>query len=272
MMRKWLFLMLISSLVSTVVVFTALHIRQTPFRSGTDAYLPMRTLMPIEGAALLKAEDARKPSEYSRTVITDVDQTSVGLLTRDYPIRVSGPTQTVSESHGSVEVSNQTFRLVSNSWESYVSYYKVPRKPIEALLGTQLGVTPAREWYRSRFNEDKISFSSERIPVYVVTEIVLLTVLMTVIVAIFWKSHWLLWLPGVAAVEFLLFITIIVYSPAFLDADWFHQRVVIEDAALLLLYPFFLVPYGLFLVPLSFIAYLFMLAYRSHFIRRTTSD
>jgi len=267
--KRWLVLILFPFLLSAALVTTALFFRQTPHRSGTDAYLPIRALSAIEGAALLKAEDTRKPSDYSRTVVTGVDEGYVRILTRDYPIQVAAPTETVPESHGSVTVAGQTFRLVSNSWESYVSFYKIPRKPLEALVGRTLSVTSIEERNRSRFNEDKVSFSSEKVLQYAITEVIVLSSLLFVVAAVFTKCHWLLWLPGVAGTEFSLFLFVRVYSPAFMDADWFHQRIVIEDIAGLLMFPLtILFPAALFLVPASVLGWFAVVAQRSQFVRR----
>lgn len=55
--------------------------------------------------------------------------------------------------------------------------------------------------------------------------------------AIFARTHFLLWLPLCAALQLVLMIIVSLYSPAFFDADFFHQRIVIEDLLLVLFAP-----------------------------------
>ncbi len=256
-MRRQVHLIIVALLVSTAIVTIGLHFRQTPERSATDAYLPMRPLFPDEAAALLVAEDEREADAYSRTVIIEADSEYIVLLTRDYPIRVPSSTTSTPESHGHVSIAGRSFHLTSNSWENYVSRYRVPRVPTERWMGRSLAPAPEAELSRSRFNEDRISFSSDRIWIYFLTEVLFLACLIVGVALVLGKLSWLLWLPCLMAMQVLVLLFVCAYSPAFFDADWFHQRIVIERIALADLSLIGLAhPYSLFAATLSLVVYL----------------
>lgn len=256
-MRRLLYLVTVALLVSLAIVTIGLFSRQTPERSATDAYIAMRSLFPDEAAALLLAEDIREASAYSRTVVVQVDSQFIVLLTRDYPIRVASPTTDTPENHGLVTLAGRSFRLESNSWENCVSRYRVARAPTEQFVGRAITQPPDSELRRSRFNEDRVSFSSDWIWLYFVTEVVLLTLLFTCVVVVLFKMNWLLWLPCLMTLQVLMMLFVRLYSPAFYDADWFHQRIVVEGLALVLLSLIGIAgPFGLYLVALSLVVYL----------------
>ncbi len=209
---------MISLILATATVLFALHYRQEPKRTGYDAYLPIRTLTPIETAAIFTANSKRKPNSSESIVITDITDDNITILTRDYVIPVNSPNQKIPENYAGVTIQGKSFRVVSNSWEDYVCEYKVDRVTLENILGYQVSKTKISDLDKSGFNTDKISFSSKNIWLYVSLEIAVISTLFFLISQIFIKLHFLLWIPCI--------------SPAYFDADNFFQRIIIEEIPL----------------------------------------
>jgi hypothetical protein len=238
--------------LASAIVLTALQYRQEPIRTATHAYIPIRTLLPLEAAALLSAEEGRDSEKYIGTIIQSVTDNYVILLTSWYVVPIPSSNEVVPENYNVVQILGKSYSLVSNSWENYVCRYEISRTPLEQIIGHQLLPTPQTEVSQSRFNKDKISFSSDLIWIYIVFEIFLLSSIFVLVFFLLTRINFLLWLPCFAAINFSLFFIVSFYSPAFLDADWFHQRIVIEDIVLLISYPFMVSgPISTYLIALS---------------------
>jgi len=196
---RWLALLAFA--VSCTIVLTALPGRREAVRTATDAYIAMRPLTAAEAAFLIGTDAAT----------VTIDGADAMLLTSSYVVR---------DADGS-------FRSVSASWENYRSVYRVRRDAVEAVLRR-----PIRS-YPLRMPADRVSFSSDHVPWYVVVEIGFLTAWMTVLALVLRRIRRIsallpvLWLFLIVPMLFVRF-----YSPAFLDTDFFHQRVVLETIAL----------------------------------------
>ncbi len=202
----------VSLIVATATVLFALHYRQEPERTGSDAYLPIRTLTPIEAAAIFTASSKRKPNSSESVVITDITDNNITILTRNYVIPVNSPNQKIPESYAGVTIQGKSFRVVSNSWENYVCEYEVDRLALEDILGHQLSETKISDFNKNRFNADKISFSSKNIRLYVLSEIAVISTLLFLITQIFTRVHFLLWLHAIPVID-LKFSRLCLYTP-----------------------------------------------------------
>ncbi len=223
---------MISLILATAIVLFALHYRQEPKRTGYYAYLPIRTLTPIETAAIFTANSKRKPNSSESIVTTDITDDNITILTRDYVIPVNSPNQKIPESYAGVTIQGKSFRVVRNSWEDYVCEYKVDRVTLENILGYQVSKTKISDLDKNGFSTDKISFSSKNIWLYVLLEIAVISTLFFLISQIFIKLHFLLWIPCITGLDIALIFFVLWYSPAYFDADNFFQRIIIEEIPL----------------------------------------
>lgn len=236
-MRELKYVVIGSAILAAITVLAALYFRQQPVRTGTDAYIPMRTLTAEEAAVLLYIEDNRDDKSFRRTVVGNIGD-DVDLLTRDYVIPVVNDNERIVESHSVVQFKGKKYRIISNNWEQFVCQYKIKREPLESVLGHGLKQTSREDFQRFGFDRFKVSFSSERIWLYVIIEIVLAACVFISTYYLLVRLQILLKLPAFAVMEILLIFAIQLYSPAFFDADWFYQRIVVEEMALLFGIPF----------------------------------
>jgi len=200
-MKRIFLTYIVSLIVATAIVFLSLHFRQEPKRTGPDAYVPIRTLTPIEAAAIFIANSKRKPDSYATIIITDITEINIVILTRNYVIPVTSLNQKIPESYDGVTIQGKSFRIVSNSWGNYVCQYVVDRLALEDILGYRLSKTKISDVEKNGFNKDKISFSSKNIWIYVISEIIAISVLLTLIIQIFARLHFLLWFPCVTVLD-----------------------------------------------------------------------
>jgi hypothetical protein len=192
----------------------------------------MRSLTPHEAAALLAAEENRSTNHFAGTLIERLTPSDAILLTRWYVVETPAPGSPLPESYSLVEVDGRHFELVSGSWESCVSRYRVPREPLQRLVSRPLVAATPEERTAEGFDDDRVSFSSDLVWLYFVTEVLLIALALVAFYAIFARAHFLLWLPLCMALQLSMMIVVAIYSPAFFDADFFHQRIVIENIAL----------------------------------------
>jgi hypothetical protein len=197
-----------SMLLASATVLLALPERQTGSRSATDAFIPFRNLTVQEAVVLLTRPAIRKD-----TAISELTDTTVVLKTRRYVFSLDGKLLTTHA-----------------NWSSYASRYRLQRLELEHALGRRLTPDAAE---LTMFANSKVSFDSALIPVYIVAEIMFLTVWFAVFGFAVLRLRRLslalpfTWLWLLAPQTFVF-----VYSPAFFDADWFFQRVVVERIAL----------------------------------------
>jgi hypothetical protein len=106
----------------------------------------------------------------------------------------------------------------------------VPRRDYEAALGRAL--EPAD--FDPGFAVDRaVSFDPTRIPLYAAIESVFLTLWFFVLARLLlWVRRPTAFLPALHPLWMVPFYFCEVYSPAFADADWCFQRVVVEHVAL----------------------------------------
>ncbi len=245
--------------LAVAIVGVALPFRQKADRSATDAWLPMRTLTPHEAAALLVAEENRSTNHHAGTLVERLTPADAVLLTRWYVIETAAPDSPVPESYSLAEVGGRHFELVSGSWENCVSRYRVPREPLQRLVPRPLAAATPAERTAEGFGDARVSFSSDLVWLYFVAEVLLIALALVAFYAIFARAHVLLWLPLCTALQLSMMIVVALYSPAFLDADFFHQRIVIEDLLLVLIAPLdWLGGIGIHLLSLSLLAYVLL--------------
>ncbi len=199
--------------IALLAVLGALPGRQEGSRNATDAYIPLRAMTAAEAAFLLTHMDA----SFTDTVIVRSDGEDLLLATTRYVLPENGP-QTGSSGR---------FHKESATWENFSSVYRVPRRALEQSLGR-----PVRE---AEFVPDfvakhPVSFSPERVPLYIFVESAFIAIWLTLL------GWWLARVRRLTAVlpVLVLFLAapmlfVRIYSPAFTDADWFHQRVVVEQ-------------------------------------------
>ncbi len=118
------------------------------------------------------------------------------------------------------------------SWNGYVVEHHVSKTALQAALGREL-----RESERSAAPEPhRVSYRSDRWIRYVAAEFALLSALLGLGILAVRVIRWPL-LPLALLGWFALWSGVVDwFSPAFWDADFFHQRVVIEDVVIVWVY------------------------------------
>jgi hypothetical protein len=188
---------LIAFAVATALVLVALPLRQEGSRTATDAYIPLRQLTAAEATLLLRAD---------RAVLVSMDALTVELATRAYVLPPD--------------------RILDATWENYCSLYRLERRALEAALGRRVRADELRPL------PGPVSFSPDRVVFYAVVEIVFLTCWITALVFVMRRVRRA---GAIVPVLFALLMTpllfVLFYSPAYADADAFHQRIVLEEVA-----------------------------------------
>ncbi|WP_257446650.1 hypothetical protein [Archangium lipolyticum] len=203
-------------------------------RTAYDAYHPLRAPTAPEVAALLSSW-LRDGSPGAALVWMDAE--TVIFRTGYYLLPgTEGP-----ESVGTVTWAGRPYRLISANWSSACSEHRLDRAPLEKELGRPL--TDA-DVHPSFLADRPVSFASEQVPLYFFTEVGFLTLLLASLLFFLSRSGsgwWVIPLVTVHAVLVLLLVPL--YSPAFLDADTFYQRIAVEalwDGCLMALLPLLL--------------------------------
>ncbi|MCY1074395.1 hypothetical protein [Archangium lansingense] len=203
-------------------------------RTAHDAYHPLRAPTAQEAAALLSSWqlDGRPGAALVR-----MDADTVVLRTGYYLLPGAGG----PERAGTVNWAGKTYGLISANWSSACSEHRLDRAPLEKELGrplTDADVQPS-------FLADRpVSFASNRVPLYFLAEVGFLTLLLASLLFFLSRSGSRWWvIPLVAAHIVPVLLLVPIYSPAFFDADTFHQRVAVEalwDGCLMALLPLLL--------------------------------
>ncbi|HUR80994.1 MAG TPA: hypothetical protein VM733_09520 [Thermoanaerobaculia bacterium] len=189
--------------VSCAIVLGALPGRRDGDRTGNEAWIPLRQLTPREAALLL---------DRGAAAVVRLDGRDVELATAAYVVAPD--------------------RIESATWDQYCSLYRLRRADLETALGRPIR---PREIDARYLGDRQVSFRADRVPFYAATEIAFLTLWASGLVLALRRVRRLTAvLPVLVPFAVLPGMFVLLYSPAFLDADLFHQRVVIEGPAYLL--------------------------------------
>ena len=218
-----------SILLGAVCLSTGLVAVHVPYRwnggrTGEVADVPLRPLSAIEAAALLKGGADGVPVAR----VTDLTEKTAVVSTRVYPLVSSVD---LAECWPGGRHNGVDYQFCSSSWERYHNVHRVERTELERHLGRSLRVAdlqPSVPGYSLVGSQP--SFASDRLVAYFMSEVMFLTALLTALVlALRRVRSWLL-VPAVftvAAAASAIFVFF--YSPAFVDADSFYQRIAIEE-------------------------------------------
>lgn len=210
--------------IAVVLVGVAVGLRWNGARTGSDAWVPLRPLIATEAAALLRYTDRDGDGRASVVALDDqtaVVASSVFLL----PARPSA-----AEVVGTLGAGGMPHTLHAVSWAGFHSRYRLPRPALEAALGRPLGPADVNT---DGYPAAKIAFDPARVPWYAFAETLLLVILLLVLLTIWrWTRLGSAVLAAASVMPILLIFFVMVYSPAFGDADWFHHRILVEDLAL----------------------------------------
>ncbi len=206
----------ITLVLAVAVVAVAVPLRsQRAERTDTEAWVPMRNLTPQEAAALLETGDR----------LARIGDGTVDLVTDRYLVPVRSPE---GDAH-LIRRGGRTWHPVVASMSGFALRYRLDRAPLEQ----ELGGRPLAGFLDRKARARRLSFSSERLPLYAAFE-----------VAILWATLLLLWLivravrprtlvaPALLLLAFGFLRMVSWYAPAWYDADFFYQRWVVESIAL----------------------------------------
>jgi hypothetical protein len=215
-------LLAVAFALSTGLVLAAIPGRLDGQRTATDAWIPLRAATPAEAALLFRYA--------AGAGVVRIDDRKVWLATRFYLV----PVERADRSHGewleSVEVDGRRYEIASASWEATCLLYRLDRAGFERELGRPVGEVDLDPGYLREF---RVTFRPELVPLYAVIEILALTVWGAGLAfALLRNRRVTLVLPIWCAAWTLLGLFVAVYSPALGDADWFHQRILVEDLLL----------------------------------------
>ncbi|WNG55095.1 hypothetical protein F0U59_10130 [Archangium gephyra] len=220
--------------VALLFVVALVPLRWEGARTAYDAYHPLRAPTAPEAAALLSSFLGNgRPG----AALVRMDADTVVLRTVFYLL----PEAEGSERARVVTWAGRRYGLISANWSSACSEHRLDRASLEKELGrplTDADVDPS-------FLADRpVSFASHWLPLYVLVEVGFLTLLLGSLLFFLSRmgSRWWV-IPGVTAHVLPVLFLVPVYSPAFIDADNFHQRVAVEalwDGCLLALLPLLL--------------------------------
>jgi hypothetical protein len=206
--------------VSIGLVAIHIPLRWHGGRTAQNADIPLRPLTPLEAAALLSGgSDGEKLAGVVR-----LTESEVTVRTRVYPL-VSDVS--LGECSRRATYRNTIYQICSSSWEGYHNVHVVSRGALEKELGRRLTEQDLMPDYLA---DSIASFASNRLPLYFATEVAFLTAWFTGLFSLLRRIRNPLLVPPVvtvAGIGALLFVPY--YSPAFIDADWFYQRIALEE-------------------------------------------
>lgn len=213
-------IVLAAFLVSIGLVASHIPSRWHGGRTAQNADIPLRPLTPSEAAALLLGgSDGERLAGLVRLTGSEAI-----IRTRVYPL-ISDVS--LGECSRRATHRGTTYQVCSTSWEGYHNLHVMSRGALEKELGRRLTEQDLTPDYLS---DSIASFASNRIPMYFATEVAFLTALSTGLVSLLRRVRNLLLVPplitvaGIGASFFVYY-----YSPAFVDADWFYQRIALEE-------------------------------------------
>jgi hypothetical protein len=151
-------------------------------------------------------------------------KSDVTVRTRVYPL-VSNIED--GECAQRVSYHGTNYQICSSSWESYYNVHVVSRSALEKELGGQLTEQDLKSAYLA---DSATSFASYRLPLYFAIEVAFLTAWLTGLVLLLRRIRTpLLVAPFVVLAGAVAWMFVLIYSPAFYDADWFYQRIALEE-------------------------------------------
>ena len=210
--------------LSTVIVAAYVPDRWNGGRTGEVADVPLRALSAIEAAALLRGGPDAQPVAR----ITALTDKTAEVSTRVYPLVSSVD---LGECWAGGRHSGVDYQFCSSSWEDYHNVHRVGRAALERELGRSLSAADVQFFVPGYApTGSKPSFASHRLFAYFVSEVVFLTALLSGIALALRRVRSVLLVPPIltaAAVVSALFV--LIYSPAFVDADYFYQRIAVEE-------------------------------------------
>jgi hypothetical protein len=215
---RWI--LLTTFIVSVGLVAIHLPLRWQGGRTAQNADIPLRPMTPLEAAALLSGgSDGERLAGVVRLTASEVT-----VRTRVYPL-VSDVS--LGECSRRATYRNTIYQICSSSWEGYHNVHVVSRGALEKELGRRL---TERDLTPDYLGDSIASFASNRLPLYFATEVAFLTAWLTGLISLLRRIRNPLLVPplvSVAGMGALLFVPY--YSPAFIDADWFYQRIALEE-------------------------------------------
>ena len=207
--RKFLIWVGVASvMLSVFAALTCYQFRQTPYRTGHEAWIPFRTIT---------VQEATKLYQSSYNGIRYLDIISYG----DESVLVSTSRFVLPEGVTSGEAPNG---MSAVSWNGYKTIHEIPRKPFEKSIGLDMSRVP-----QTQIDMTKVSFDSRRLGFYIAFEVVFVAVSLFLLIFCFYviRSKWW-WLPAYMIWTTLYTISVIKYSPALFDADMFYQRLMVD--------------------------------------------
>lgn len=222
-------------IISALVVIAFVPSRMKGTRDGRNAFIPLRAATPDELADLL--DDARAGT-WPHTGVVAIDGNTLTVHTRVYLL--DEPEDDSSECSWRKQEREAVGKrpLCSASWEGYVIRHRVARDALEESLGYETRV----ENLDVALAGEPVSHDPRWLPLYVLLESLVLALLCAIPLLAAARFGFGTLLTALFFGCLVLLPAIFVYSPAWMDADYFHQRIVLEHL---------LTPASMLLVPLG---------------------
>jgi hypothetical protein len=197
-------------IISAVFVALWLPSRWNGGGGITEWFLPLRSITADEAAFLIRQGEASIMS-------IDADYVMIGsryfvIVYQDTPRRDGTPVSRMYDAQA--------------TFDDYYSAYSVYLPALEASLGRAL---TEYDIHPEAFKEYQLSFSPEHLPFYLLFETTLLAILATFIVYSLRhiRSRWQA-IHSFTVAQLILLLVVPFYAPAFVDADYFYQRIALE--------------------------------------------
>ena len=244
--KKILFIAVI--LFSFCFTTIALLSRQEYKRSDCTAYIPIKSLSVEEALALLSYENKNKPSlplikpekfaaivKISKNEITIHSKLTIQKITKIKAMQTPHSYQYKGNYY--------IFGIVAG--ELYCLEYNLNRTKFENVLGRKLN---KKDLDLQLLKSYRVTFSDKNIPFYFLFETFYLIILFSLFYLYFkFIKSKLLFFSFVLLLDLISILIIYIYSPAFFDYDFFHQRIFIENIFIIC---YFIIPV---IFPLSII-------------------
>lgn len=212
--HPWFVRFLFGVCVIFFLMITSFISRQTPDWSAQDFELPFRSLTPKEAAILLACDQATMQHSTPSELVLHTDV---------FPFPDTGavhrPTCTYDSQY-------YVFAYISDIGSD--AEYHINRADLARVYAGDLPhVYPSGIRFRQR-----ISFNDQAIPTYVAFEFgTLISVWIMMLLCIrFYPAA--LWLPVLTVIMLGIMVITAWYSPTLFAADYYHQRLILEDIAI----------------------------------------
>ena len=208
-------------LVSVVVVVAFIPSRLHGTRNAYDAFVPLRPATADELADLL--DDARL-GEWKHTGVVAIDDDTVTVHTRRYLLDEPEVGSRECSWRRDDRAAEGKRGLCAATWTDHVIRHRVAQDALEASLGRALH----NQDFDTELAVRPVSHDPRWVPLYVVVESLVFALLMAMPLLAVARLGWSTLLPVLFLECPVLLFGVQAYSPAFLHADNFHQRIVIE--------------------------------------------